>query len=197
MGGTGVNLTPSTINGALTLGRITNNYFLTATLMAAAQDDKVKVLSDPKVATLNNQPATINVTTNVPYTTNSVTATNTSIPTVSYVQEGITLTVTPTINADGRVTLTVNPSVIQAAPGIAASSGAPATETRSTQTTVIVRDGETIVIGGLISDRNEVEITKVPFLGDIPVIGWLFKSKSLARNRTELLIFVTTKILNN
>jgi len=197
IGGTGVNLTPSQVNGALTLGRITNNYFLTATLMAAAQDDKVKVLSDPKVATLNNQPATINVTTNVPYTTNAVTATNTSIPTVSYVQEGITLTVTPTINADGRVTLTVNPSVIQAAPGIAASSGAPATETRSTQTTVIVRDGETIVIGGLISDRNEVEITKVPFLGDIPILGWLFKSKSIARNRTELLIFVTTKILTN
>src|SRR5208282_1787009 len=108
--GTGVSLA-NTANGMLTLGRITNNYFLSASLMAAAQDDKVKVLSDPKIATLNNQTATIAVNSNIPYVTNAVSATGASVPSVQSVQEGITLSVTPTINADGRITLQVNPSV--------------------------------------------------------------------------------------
>jgi type IV pilus assembly protein PilQ len=196
--GTGVSLAQQAA-GALTLGRITNNYFLNASLMAAALDDKVKVLSDPKIATLNNQTASIAVNNNIPYVTNAVSATGASVPSVTNVAEGITLSVTPTINADGRITLVVNPQVTE--PGVTVTNptgtAIPGTNTRTAQTTVIVRDGETIVIGGLISDQNEVSISKVPFFGDIPVLGWLFKSKSITRTRTELLIFVTTKILSN
>lgn len=195
-GGTGVSLAQPAF-GALSLGRITNNYFLNASLMAAASDGKVKVLSDPKIATLNNQPASINVNTNVPYVTQNVSATGAQTQTVTYVPEGITLTVTPTINSDGRITLNVNPSITEpaAASLTNTATGAPGTNTRSAQTTVIVRNGETIVIGGLISDRNETTISKVPVLGDIPILGWLFKSKAITRVRTELLIFVTTKLL--
>ncbi|MCX5797279.1 MAG: type IV pilus secretin PilQ [Elusimicrobia bacterium] len=197
-GGTGVNLPASNVLGALTLGRITNNQILNMTLTAAASQGKIKVLSDPKIATLNNQPANINVTTQYPYVTSSIASTAGGAVTsqVTYVSVGIQLTVTPTINADGRITLLVNPTVSQpSATAPTATGGAPGIDSRQAQTTVLIRDGETIVIGGLISDRLEDRISKIPLLGDIPILGWLFRSKHKARTRTELLIFVTPKIL--
>ncbi|MBI4051322.1 MAG: type IV pilus secretin PilQ [Elusimicrobia bacterium] len=195
--GTGVFLPADRVFGALTLGRVTDNYFLNATLSAAASSGKVKVLSDPKVATLNNQSATINITTQIPYVTSNVASTGVTTQSVSYVTVGIILTVTPTVNADGRVTLKVNPSVSQpsATAASAGTTGAPAVDSRNANTTVMVKDGETIVIGGLISDRVSDTIAKVPLLGDIPILGWLFKKKSTSRSRFELLIFVTTKIM--
>jgi type IV pilus assembly protein PilQ len=196
--GTGVNLPAANVLGALTLGRITNNYLLNMSLTAAATQGKVKVLSDPKVATLNNQPANINVTTQYPYVTSSIASTaGGAVSTqVSYVSVGIQLTVTPTINADGRITLNVNPTVSQpSATAPSAVGGAPGIDSRTAQTTVLIRDGETIVIGGLISDQVQETVAKIPILGDIPLLGALFRSKHKARTRTELLIFVTPKIL--
>ena len=195
--GTGVGLPAANIFGALTLGRITNNYILNMTLTAAATQGKVKVLSDPKVATLNNQPANINVTTQYPYVTSSIASTAGGAVTsqVTYVSVGIQLTVTPTINADGRITLNINPQVSQPSATAPTVGGAPGIDQRAAQTTILVKDGETIVIGGLISDHMENTVNKIPLLGDIPVLGWLFRSKSVTRTRSELLIFVTPKIL--
>ena len=195
--GTGVNLPASNIFGALTLGRITNNYILNMTLTAAATAGKVKVLSDPKIATLNNQPANINVITQYPYTTSNATSNGVVSQQVTYVPLGIQLTVTPTINADGRITLNINPNVSQpsATAPTSASTGAPGIDSRAAQTTVLVKDGETIVIGGLISDSTSNQDNKVPILGDIPILGWLFRSKTVAHTRSELLIFVTPQIM--
>lgn len=194
--GTGVALAADRVFGALTLGRITNNFILNATLTAAASEGKAKILSEPKIATLNNQPANINVTTQIPYVTSNVASTGVQTQTVSYVTTGIQLTVTPSINADGRITLQVNPNVSQpSATAAASSTGAPAVDARTANTTVLVRDGETIVIGGLITDTLQDTISKIPLLGDIPILGWLFKKKSKTRVRAELLIFVTTRIL--
>lgn len=194
--GTGVALAADRVFGALTLGRITNNFILNATLTAAASEGKAKILSEPKIATLNNQPANINVTTQIPYVTSNVASTGVQTQTVSYVTTGIQLTVTPSINADGRITLQVNPNVSQpSATAAASSTGAPAVDARTANTTVLVRDGETIVIGGLITDTLQDTISKVPLLGDIPILGWLFKKKTKTRVRAELLIFVTTRIL--
>lgn len=195
--GTGVSLAADSIFGALTLGRVTNNYVLNAALTAAASQRKLKVLSDPKIATMNNKPATINVTTSIPYTTANVSATGAQTVTVSYAVTGIQLAVTPTINADGTITLDVKPNVTQRSATEASTvGGAPPTDTRSVTTVVIVRDGETIVIGGLISDRLENTTAKIPLLGDIPILGWLFKKKTINRTRNELLIFVTPRILD-
>lgn len=196
--GTGVQLPADNIFGALTLGRITNSYIINATLTAAAAEGKAKILSDPKVATLNNQAATINVTSQIPYVTSNVSPTAATVTeTVNYVTTGITMTVTPTINADGRILLVIQPNVSQPSATAAANTqtGAPAIDTRNANTTVLVRDGETVVIGGLISDSVSDTISKVPFLGDIPVLGWLFKKKSQSRNRVELLIFVTARLM--
>jgi type IV pilus assembly protein PilQ len=195
--GTGVSLPADNIFGALTLGRITNSYIMNATITAAASEGKAKILSDPKIATLNNQAATINVTTQIPYVTANVASTGVQTQTVNYVTEGITLTVTPTINTDGRILLIIQPNVSQPSATAASSTqtGAPAIDSRNANTTVLVRDGETVVIGGLISDQASDTISKIPFLGDIPILGWLFKKKTQSHTRDELLIFVTTHIL--
>jgi type IV pilus assembly protein PilQ len=195
--GTGVALAADRVFGALTLGRITNNFILNATLTAAASEGKAKILSEPKIATLNNQPANINVTTQIPYVTSNVASTGVQTQSVSYITTGIQLTVTPSINADGRITLQVNPNVSQPSATAAGSTqtGAPAVDARTANTTVLVRDGETIVIGGLITDTLQDTISKIPLLGDIPILGWLFKKKTKTRVRAELLIFVTTRIL--
>ena len=195
--GTGVGLPADRVFGALTLGRITNNYFLSATLTAAASEGKAKVLSDPKIATLNNQAASINVTTQIPYVTSNVSSTGVQTQSVSYASTGIMLSVTPSINADGRILLQIMPTVSQPSvtASASASTGAPAIDSRNANTTVLVRDGETIVIGGLINDAFQDTISKVPLLGDIPILGWLFKKKTKTRVRNELLIFVTTRVM--
>jgi type IV pilus assembly protein PilQ len=195
--GTGVSLAADKIFGALTLGRITNNYLVNATISAAASEGKAKVLSDPKITTLNNQAANINVTTQIPYVTSNVASTGVQTQTVSYVTTGIQLSVTPSINADGRIMLVINPNVSQPSVTAAANTqtGAPAVDSRVAQTTVLVRDGETIVMGGLISDSMQDTVAKIPVLGDIPVLGWLFKKKTKIRTRSELLIFVTTRVM--
>jgi len=198
--GTGVYLPATSVAGAFTFGRVTNNYFLSATLTAAASQGKAKVLSDPKITTLNGKTANINITTSIPYVTTDTTPSGGTVTTaqkVSFQQTGITLNVTPIINADGRISMVINPTVSQPSntPAAAGTTGAIATDSRTAQTEVIVQDGGTVVIGGLITDSVSDTVRKVPLLGDIPLIGWLFKSKTATRTRVELLIFVTAKII--
>ncbi|PKM96615.1 MAG: hypothetical protein CVU79_12525 [Elusimicrobia bacterium HGW-Elusimicrobia-3] len=197
-GGTGVTLPANLVYGAFRLGKVASNYMFDAVITAAAKKGKAKVLSDPKVATLNNKEANINITTQVPYTTTETTASTppTLTTKVTYLTTGIVLKVTPSINSDGRISMKINPSISQVSPTITpAAGGAPGIDTRSADTNVIVRDGETIVIGGLISDTQSEAVFKVPILGDIPLLGYLFKKKSIKRTRMELLIFVTPRIL--
>ncbi|MBI5743833.1 MAG: type IV pilus secretin PilQ [Elusimicrobia bacterium] len=199
-GGTGVNLPANVVYGAFRLGKVASSYMFDAVITAAAKKGKAKVLSDPKVATLNNKEANINITTQIPYTTTEVSASNPPVSTtkVTYLTTGIVLKVTPTINSDGRISMKINPSISQPSPTIVpVAGGAPGIDTRSADTSVIVRNGETIVIGGLISDTQSEAIFKVPILGDIPILGYLFKKKSMTRTRMELLIFVTPRILED
>lgn len=198
-GGTGVNLPANVIYGAFRLGRVTSNFMFDSVISAAAKKGKAKVLSDPKVATLNNKEANINITTQIPYTTTETTGSTPPVLTtkVVYLTTGIVLKVTPTITSDGKVALKINPSVSQPSPTITPVAGAPGVDTRSADTNVIVQDGETIVIGGLIHDTQSDYVFKVPLLGDIPIIGYLFRKKSVTRSRMELLIFVTPKIIES
>ncbi|MBI5596122.1 MAG: type IV pilus secretin PilQ [Elusimicrobia bacterium] len=198
--GTGVFLPAAKSFGAFTFGRVTNNYFLSATLTAAASQGKAKVLSDPKVTTLNGKEAKINITTKIPFVTTETTPSAGTITTtqkVEFQETGITLTVKPTINADGRITVEVKPAVRQpsAVAAGAGSTGAISVDSRDASTTVIVQDGGTVVIGGLITDSAQEQVAKVPLLGDIPLLGYLFRKKFVSRTRVELLIFVTTKII--
>lgn len=199
-GGTGVTLPANLVYGAFRLGKVASNYMFDAVITAAAKKGKAKVLSDPKVATLNNKEANINITTQIPYTTTETTASTppTLTTKVTYITTGIVLRVTPTINSDGRISMKINPTVSQPSATVASvAGGAPGIDTRSADTNVIVRNGETIVIGGLIHDTQSEAVFKVPILGDIPLLGYLFKKKSMSRTRMELLIFVTPRILED
>lgn len=195
-GGTGVELAAKEIYGAFRFGRITSNFMLDAVISASAKKGKANILSNPKIATLNNVEANIDITNQLPYVTqnityvsgNSVTSTE-----VTYINTGILLKVLPTITSDGRIVMRVNPIVSQ--PSQPAPLSPPSVDRRSADTTVVVNDGETIVIGGLIHDYESDYVYKVPVLGDIPVLGYLFKKKIKERQRRELLIFVTPKIV--
>ncbi len=185
--------------GSFTFGKVLGNTRFDAVLAAAATKGKIKVLSDPKVATLNNKEANINITDQTPYDQQTVTIVNGQAVTAhaySNVTTGITLKVTPSINFDGRISMHLIPSVIQLS-AIPNGTAPPPTATRNTDTNVIVKDGETVVLGGLIQDTQNNTVVKVPVLGDIPLLGVLFRKKTNIRTRKELLIFVTPKLIED
>ncbi len=173
-------------------------------LRALQSQGRVEVLSRPQILASDNQKATINIGQRVPFITNTRygDTTNNVINTIQYQQIGIILNVTPRINPDGFVKLVVSPevsSIDTKTSNVYVTPGVPAViiNSRSADTTVTVQDGHTIVIGGLITTSDENTESKVPILGDIPILGWLFKNTRVAKVRTELLIILTPTVIRN
>jgi len=181
-------------------GKFTDALAISARLSALITQGKAKVLSNPRVTTLNNKTATIIAGEKIPYKT-AVTQTTTGGAGVGqvvqeqweYITAGIQLTVTPTVSPDGWITLTVKPQVD--IPQIAAPGVPPTVKSRQTEVTVMVKDNEPLVIGGLISDSDIDAIKKLPLLGDLPILGYLFKYKTTQKRRTELIILITPRIV--
>ena len=170
------------------------------TLRAAAQNGNLKVLSRPSILARNNQLAIIQVGADVPTPTGTtVTATGVVQTQVQNQSVGIILRVTPFINRDGQIEMLVAPEVSSIDPSSAIQLGggatAPIIRRTYAETVVVTRDGVPVVIGGLMQTDKADVVDKVPLLGDIPILGWLFKKKTKTRVRAELLIFVTTRIL--
>jgi type IV pilus assembly protein PilQ len=158
-----------------------------------------KVLSYPRVATLDNQEAQILVGTNYPipiYEWSTETKTR-QISGYYSEQIGIKLRVTPHINEEDYVSLKVHPEVSAITGYVGPDNERPVTSTREADTNVMLKDGQTIVIGGLVSENKIDIVHKVPLLGDIPVAGWLFKKKAKELSRTELLVFLTPHIVKD
>lgn len=158
---------------------------------------EAKYLGKPKVVTLNNKTATITASTDatVGYTQSLSGSGGTEMSTSSAERKrvGLTLQVTPQVNREGYVTLFVQPSYSDIV-----SSGFENTKdttTRAASTLVRVKNGQTVVIGGLLTSRETDQTRKVPLLGDIPIIGWLFTSKTKSKSTTDLVIFITPTIL--
>lgn len=191
--GTGVAL-PGPQQAAITFGFINNTDLLTATLNALSTKGKTKILSSPKVVTVNNRPAKIQSGSKIPFSITTVAATGVATQSFQFVDVGILLSVTPTISADNRIRMLVKPEV--SLPGSVTAAG-PEINSRNAETEVLVRDGETIVIGGLIDETMIESASKVPLLGDIPVLGTFFRNTSDTKRRTELLIFVTPHIIRD
>jgi general secretion pathway protein D len=171
-----------------------------ATLRAIAQNGKAQLLSRPSVLARNNQPATIVVGQQVPLITNVRYDTfGNAINSVTYQNVGIILKVTPFITGDGVVQMMVQPQTSSLDPTVSVpiSSGvnAPVIDIRSADTVVLTPDGQTVVIGGLMRNDSAENISKVPFLGDIPLLGNLFRHKSTSSAKTELLIFLTPYVV--
>ncbi|MFH2069683.1 MAG: type IV pilus secretin PilQ [Elusimicrobiota bacterium] len=194
-GGVSSVISAPTSGGVFNFGYITNRDAFLARLGMLATQGKTKVLSNPRVSTINNKEASILVGEKVPYKTTTIGTGGVSQESWQYLDAGIQLTVTPTISPDGWVTLKVNPTVSVPLP--TAGGAAPTVRTRETKVTVMVKDGDTIVIGGLISETDINSIQKIPLLGDLPILGHLFKYTSSQKGRTELLIFLTPHILED
>jgi type II secretory pathway component GspD/PulD (secretin) len=194
-GGTGVSFPAAASGGqagSIAFGIVANNNYLTGALTALAQKGLSKILSTPKVTTINNKEARILVGQKIPYTTSTVSNGITSQST-QFLDVGIKLTVTPTINIDNRITLKVHPEVSLY---VRADPAGPVIGNREAETTVLIQDGETVVIGGLITEEDRKVGTQVPLLGDLPIIGHLFRRDLKTKDRTELLVFITPKILD-
>lgn len=175
----------------LRLGNVLNTFTLDVALQAAESEGLINILSAPKVATLNNQQASIQSGLQIPVQT---IANNTV--TVQYVAATLQLQVTPQVTAEGTVLMTINiskrePQLAFVIPGAA---NAPIA-TKEAQTRLLVRDGGTAVIGGIYRVSTDQGEDRVPGLANIPVIGNLFKNKSRREENEELLIFITPRII--
>jgi general secretion pathway protein D len=186
----------STGAGGMIVSLMEDNF--TATLRALATVGKVDVLSRPYILASDNQQASILVGQEVPIITNSQTTdTGNIINNISYQSIGIILNVTPHINPDGLVIMDVAPqisAISNSTVPISSNVNAPIFDNRSAQSRVGIRDGDTIVIGGLMQDQKTQTLSKVPFLGDIPGLGLLFQRNQTDLTKTELLIFLTPHV---
>lgn len=183
---------------------------LQISLAALAKAGKTEILSRPSILARNNQPATISLGQQVPLITNTrFDNFGNQINSVSYQNVGIILSVTPFITSDGMVEMVVAPETSELADKsqwVPISSGgtnntgsfsAPVINSRSADTVVIVPDGQTVVIGGLMQSKKLDSTSKVPILGDIPLLGLLFKHKVTSNGKTELMIFMTPHIVKH
>ena len=171
-----------------TLGAVINAY---------KKDSDVNIISTPQVLTTDNKKAEISVGENVPYITSKNTTSGTQQDYTNYEYKDVStkLTITPHINQSNVMRLEIKTEVLKLKDNTASLT--PTTLKRTADTTVIIQDGETVVIGGIIGqDATEGEY-KVPLLGDIPVLGWLFKTSTNNSTKTNMFIFVTPHIIKN
>jgi general secretion pathway protein D len=171
---------------------------LGAIVQAYKRDKDVNILSTPQILTTDNQEATINVGKNVPYQTRSAAESGTeTYSSYEYKDVGVILKITPHNTQDKFVRLVINLEVTQLDDLATSAADRPTTFKRTIDTTVIVKDKETVVIGGLIDDRTTKTSYGVPCLGDIPIIGWAFKTDNDALEKTNLFIFLTPRVVVN
>ncbi|MGB9596850.1 MAG: type II secretion system secretin GspD [Candidatus Poribacteria bacterium] len=164
-------------------------------LMALEKNTKVNVLSTPKILTVDNKEAVINIGQEVPYL-ESTQQTNTGLVTsYSYKDVGVILTVTPRINKSGTVSLDVNQQINNLIEFTLFN--APIIAKREASASVTVKDGQTMIIGGIMQDNKTETVNRVPILSSFPFIGNLFKRKEITSTKTELIVFITPHIIRN
>jgi len=175
----------------ITLGSITNNANLNFRLSALEEEGTLKILSSPKILTLDNREAHIEQGTLIPYSRISAQGIQTS-----FKEAKLNLTVTPHVTADGSVLLKLMMTRDEPDFNNKGARGDPTILKREAQTELLVSDGHTAVIGGIFTRNHGTSFRKVPFFGDIPILGWLFKSRIDSDRRSEMLIFITPRIVN-
>ena len=197
--GLNVNLPSSLPNsGSVALSILNGGYALDLELSALQTEGRGEVLSNPRVVTSNQKEALIKQGTEVGYLTltGAGTAGGTQVPQVQFKEAVLQMKVTPTITADGRVFL--NMDVIKDEVSGFVNTGVgqvPQIAKREVNTAVLMEDGQTVVIGGVYEFKDQRDLSKVPFLGDLPILGNLFKKHGTSKSKAELLIFVTPKVI--
>lgn len=197
--GLAVGIARGTYNDPIT-GNIVPNVPLLVQALARNRD--VRILSKPLLLAQNNNEATVSVVENIPILRSTIEGgAGTSrdvIQNIDRIDVGIKLKLTPHVNPDGDITLQLNPSIEAIIDeGPVGTQFAPTIAKREVSTTVTLPNNATVVISGLIREDRVKDVSKVPFLGDIPLLGWFFRSKSERTQRTNLLIFVTPHIVTD
>jgi len=175
-----------------------NKYF--AILDMFASDSNLSILSSPHVMVLNNETATVNIGDQVPIVTSATVSADVnerSVQTIQYRDTGILLSVTPRINSNGTIILEIEQQVSNAAATDTSGINSPTISNREVRTKLTVKDGQSILMGGLISNRKNNTESGIPLLKDIPVLGWAFKSQSETVDKTELLIMITPHVIGS
>jgi general secretion pathway protein D len=173
---------------------------ISAIIRAVKTDDEFRILSTPQVLTTDNEEARITVGENRPYQTRATTDTSGgTFESFEYRDVGKILKITPHVTEGRLIRMQISLEVtnIDLASTLTTSSTLPVTQKRTVDTTVIVKDNQTVVIGGLIDDSSTRNDTKVPALGDIPVLGWLFRKRTETSQKTNLYIFLTPRVIKS
>jgi type IV pilus assembly protein PilQ len=188
-----VNLPVGNPAGRLALTLLDSDYLVDLELSAAQAEGRGEIISSPRLITANQREATIEQGVEIPYQESS----SSGATTTSFKKAVLSLKVTPQITPDNRVILDLTVSKDSVGQLVASATGGfvPSIDTREIVTQVLVNDGQTVVLGGILETERRESEQKVPYLGDIPVLGRLFKSTSSTDNKDELLIFVTPRIL--
>ncbi|HZT02059.1 MAG TPA: type IV pilus secretin PilQ [Steroidobacteraceae bacterium] len=188
-----VNLPVANPAGSLAVGILSGAHLIDLELSAAQAETEAKVISSPRVITANQKQATIMQGVEIPYQQSA----SSGATSISFKNAVLQLQVTPQITPDNRIILDLDVRDDEVGKVIVESGGinVPAIDTREVTTQVLVNDGQTVVLGGILTTNARDAQTKVPWLGDIPVLGHLFKTTDRTNNKDELLIFVTPKIV--
>jgi type IV pilus assembly protein PilQ len=188
-----VNLPVANPAGSIGISLLGSSYLLDLELSAAQNEGRSETISSPRVITANQKQATILQGTEIPYTESA----SSGATTVQFKNAVLSLKVTPLVTPDNRVILDIDVADDTVGSNVTTAQGGsvPSIDTREITTQVLVNDGQTVVLGGILETVKTRSADKVPLLGDIPVLGYLFKTTTNINNKTELLIFLTPKIL--
>jgi type IV pilus assembly protein PilQ len=188
-----VNTPAANTNGSLGVSLLAGSYLVDLELSAAQNEGKSETISSPRVITANQKPATIMQGVEIPYQESA----SSGATTTQFKDAVLKLKVTPLITPDNRVILDLDVSDDSVGQQVTSATGGsvPSIDTRQIITQVLVNDGQTVVLGGILDTTKSKSANKVPFFGDIPFLGALFRSTTDINNKTELLIFITPKIL--
>jgi len=188
-----VNTPAANTNGSIGISLLGGSYLVDLELSAAQNEGKSETISSPRVITANQKQATISQGVEIPYQESA----SSGATTTQFKDAVLKLKVTPLITPDNRVILDLDVSDDAVGQQVTSATGGsvPSIDTREIITQVLVNDGQTVVLGGILETTKSKAANKVPFLADIPVLGYLFRSTTDINNKTELLIFITPKIL--
>jgi type IV pilus assembly protein PilQ len=188
-----VNLPVTSPAGTFAVGILGNNYIVDLELSAAQAETQANIIASPRVITANQKEATIEQGVEIPYQQSA----SSGATTIQFKKAVLSLKVTPQITPDNRIILDLDVKDDAVGTVVVTSGGVnvPSIDTREIATQVLVNDGQTVVLGGILTTTQREDDTKVPYLGDIPVLGHLFKTTNHKDDKDELMIFITPKIV--
>lgn len=169
---------------------------LQTTINGLIGDGRAKIVASPKIATLDDHEAIINIGSRIPYAVPVGNSSGSTQWTINYIDAGVKLKITPRLGEDGFITTAIQPEVSSISEWRTTSAGDfPVISTRNAHATLRVKDGETIVVGGLLSESDRENVSRVPILGYIPLVGMLFQNKTMEKAKTEIVFLITPHVI--